>query len=236
MTPFFFGATGRRLFGAYDAPRNAPIRRGVVVCYPIGPEYYSAHRACRALARQLAEAGMDVLRFDYSGTGNSDGEICDFSAEDWVSNVGQAVDELEDMTGLTRVGLVGLRFGAALAVRSEEQRDDIDRIVLWDSTLDPDGCMGDPGRDLDPPEFREGLRTLGAAGIGAAPTRMLVVRTELEDGGEEQCGGDEADDLASMDVRRCIGPRVWQEQEDFGSAGLPVRAMRTIAEWLTGNA
>jgi pimeloyl-ACP methyl ester carboxylesterase len=239
MTPFYFGATGRRLFGVYDAPRSAQIRRGVVICYPIGLEYYCAHRACCALARQIAEAGMDVLRFDYPGTGDSEGEVCDFSDRDWVASIGQAVEELRDMTGLSKVGLVGLRFGAALAVRSAEQRDDVDRVVLWDPTLDPDECIGDAGRDLYSSELLEGLRELGARGLGVEPARRLLVATEPGESDAEQRGGEEEGNMgnmASTDVRRCPGPSVWQETEDFASGGLPVRAMGTIAEWLAETA
>jgi pimeloyl-ACP methyl ester carboxylesterase len=236
MRPFYFGATGQRLFGVYDAPRSAPIRRGVVICYPIGLEYYRSHRACCALARQIAEAGMDALRFDYAGTGDSDGEVCDFSAGDWVANVGQAVDELKDMTGLSKVGLVGLRFGAALAARSAVQRNDGESVVLWDPALDPDECVGDPGRDVYPPEFLEGLRKLGAEGPDDPPDRRLVVTTEPDETGEAQLGGGDERILAAAEARRCNGPRVWQEDGDFGSAGLPVHAIRTISEWLAETA
>ena len=178
---------------------------------------------------------MDVLRFDYPGTGDSEGEVCDFSDTDWVASIGQAVEELKDMTGLSRVGLVGLRFGAALAVRSAEQRDDVDRVVLWDPTLDPDECIGDPGRDLYSPELLEGLRELGAQGLGVEPVRRLVVSTEPGESGAEQRGGEKKGGMASTDVRRCPGPSVWHAEGDFGTT-LPVGATRTIAEWLAETA
>ena len=235
MRPLYFGATGRRLFGVYDAPRAGGIRRGVVLCYPIGIEYYSAHRACCGLARHLAESGMEVLRFDYAGTGDSEGEVVDVSAPDWVANVGQAVDELKDTTGLARVGLIGIRFGAVLAARCAEVRSDVDRLVLWDPVLESDECMGEPGRDLHPEELLAGLRGLGAAAFGDAPPRRLVVRTASDDAGAAEPPAEQGS-LASADSRVCVGPRIWEEAEDFGSGGLPVNAMRTISEWLTKTA
>ena len=227
MTPFYFGATGKRLFGVYDAPRGAQIRRGVVICYPIGPEYYRAHRACCAMARQIAEAGIDVLRFDCAGTGDSEGEVCDFSVADWVANVGQAADELKDMTGLSKVGIVGLRFGAALAARSAEQRNDIDRVVLWDPTLQPEACVDDADYDRYAPEFLEGLRELGVRGPGVEPARRLLVTTAVEE---------QESSIPSADVRHCPGPSVWQQEDDFASGGLPARAIGTIAKWLAERA
>ena len=76
MEPFYFGpAGGRRLFGVFHEP-PASRRRGcgVVLCYPLGTEYTSYYRAYRQLALSLAENGFHVLRFDFRGCGDSEGE------------------------------------------------------------------------------------------------------------------------------------------------------------------
>lgn len=132
MTAFFFGRSEAPLFGVYHAPAGRAPAGGVVLCAPFGQEYMRSHRACRQLAGQLSERGLNVLRFDYRGTGDSSGEMDDVRPSEWVEDIGLAIDELKDMAALDRVSLVGLRLGALLAPVAAAGRTDIDRLVLWD--------------------------------------------------------------------------------------------------------
>ena len=54
--------------------------------------------------------------------------------------------------------------------------------------------------------------------------------------GPGESGGEVQGNTASADVKRCPGPTVWQDDDDFGGAESPVLAIRTIAEWLTESA
>ena len=137
MQPFYFGTSQDQLFGVYHAP-EAATRRGsaVVMCQPIGHEYVRAHRAFRNLAAALAENGFHVLRFDYLGCGDSSGDGERTTIEQCLADLSTAIDELKDMSGATKVSLVGLRVGAALAAMTAARRRDVDRIVLWDPVID----------------------------------------------------------------------------------------------------
>jgi uncharacterized protein len=131
--PFFFGQPGRRLFGVYHPPRSETNSSlGVVLCYPTGEEYYLAHPTFVRLATLLATAGIHVLRFDYFGCGDSEGEAEDGSMEQWIADIQVAVDELRDGSGAKRLYLVGCRLSAYMAVATANLRADIDGIVLWD--------------------------------------------------------------------------------------------------------
>jgi uncharacterized protein len=137
MNPLFFGSTGKALFGVYHPPRSRETRdHGIVLCYPAGQEYMRAHRAFRQLAILLSKAGFPVLRFDYFGTGDSNGESEQGSMEQWVEDVGTAIQELKDNAAVERVSLVGLRLGATLAARVQERRSDVASVVLWDPVVD----------------------------------------------------------------------------------------------------
>jgi pimeloyl-ACP methyl ester carboxylesterase len=136
VNPFYFGSSKRPLFGIHHPPTSADIREsGVVLCPPIGQDYMRTHRALKQLAQQLTKAGFHVLRFDYFGTGDSGGESVEADLEQWVANVGDAVEELKDTAGVGVVSLVGIRLGAALATVAASGRADIDRLVLWDPVV-----------------------------------------------------------------------------------------------------
>ena len=75
MEPFYFGKSPRALFGVYHPPKAGMTRKtGVVLCYPMGHEYVYSHRAFLRLAMLLSSAGFHVLRFDFYGCGDSEGD------------------------------------------------------------------------------------------------------------------------------------------------------------------
>jgi pimeloyl-ACP methyl ester carboxylesterase len=139
LTPIFFGAGPRRLFGVYDPAVRNPSEglRAAVICNPWGPEYIYAHRALRQLARRLSLAGFHTLRFDYFGTGDSAGDMVDADLLGWKNDIETAMDELIDLAGVKRVALVGLRLGATLAASVVcTRRKEIGALVLWEPIFD----------------------------------------------------------------------------------------------------
>jgi pimeloyl-ACP methyl ester carboxylesterase len=136
MNSFFFGSSERPLFGVHHPPKGKETRsEGVVLCYPMGQEYMRSHRAFRQLANLLVRRGHHVFRFDYYGTGDSAGASDEGSLSQWVSDVGSAIEEFKDNASLQRVSLVGLRLGAALATLAAADRDDVEKLVLWDPVV-----------------------------------------------------------------------------------------------------
>jgi uncharacterized protein len=139
MRTLFFGAASRKLYGAYhpavgSAPPGARAQ-GVVLCYPGVEEYNVSHSAFRKLATLLSRAGLHVLRFDYSGTGDSAGETGASTPEDWVADIRAARAELSDLAGIQSVSLVGFRLGATLAAKAVAGGVPVGDLVLWDPVV-----------------------------------------------------------------------------------------------------
>jgi hypothetical protein len=116
MNPFYFGPASAQLYGVYyPAASGAAGDRGVVICQSIGQEYLRAHWVCTQIALGLSRRGVHALLFDYFGQGDSAGGAAEGTANHWVEDIAGAVEELKDLAGLRQYGLVGVRFGAALA-------------------------------------------------------------------------------------------------------------------------
>jgi pimeloyl-ACP methyl ester carboxylesterase len=131
-----FGEARQPLLGVYHpADTQRDLRRGIVICYPFGQEYMRAHRALRMLADMVARKGYHVFRFDYRGTGDSAGQLEQYSPFDWLDDIEAAVQELRDVAGLQRIGLLGLRLGALLAKEVSARRADIEQLLLWDPVV-----------------------------------------------------------------------------------------------------
>jgi uncharacterized protein len=136
MTPKYFG-TRKHLFGVCHLPPESGRTRqaAVVICYPFGQDYLYALRTFRVLAMRLARQGFAVLRFDYTGTGDSSGEIGDVSVDQWVSDVADAVAEVRSQRHVT-IYMVGSGLGAALATKAAANLADVNRLVLWNPVID----------------------------------------------------------------------------------------------------
>lgn len=156
MIPSFFGREGASLFGAYHPPVTASARSlGVVLCYPGPQEYRQAHWAYHKLATLLSNRGMHAFRFDYSCTGDSSGASADASLAAWERDIVAAVAELREVASVRRIAVVGMRLGAALALRACTRAARVAELVLWDPVVQ--------GR-----EYHAQLAAVQAAGLRAA--------------------------------------------------------------------
>lgn len=131
--PFFFGAPVAPLFGWHHEARGAVVRdTAIVLVPPIGFDYICCYRTLRVLAERLAAAGFHVLRFDYSGTGDSCGGPDDpGQVTGWMESIRLAVGEARHRSGAEAVALVGVRMGATLAASAAPGLAGIADLVLW---------------------------------------------------------------------------------------------------------
>lgn len=143
MNPSYFGPPGEQLLGVHHPPRTGARGAGVVLCPAAPLEAVRSHWAFRKLAEQLAKAGFDVLRFDYRGTGDSNGELVDTTPEQWVEDVKRAVRELKDISGVRGVAVVGFRFGGLIAAMAASQGLVLERLVLWEPVVSVSHWLGE---------------------------------------------------------------------------------------------
>ena len=130
-TAFYFESGGQSLFAWLHLARDIESEHGVLICPPLGHEQVHSHRTLRHLADRLAAQGFAVMRFDYHGTGDSDGTEYDpLRLATWQANVNDAVAWLRGSAGCRKISLVGLRLGATLAALYAEQHE-VDSLVLW---------------------------------------------------------------------------------------------------------
>ena len=259
----YFGGTRRSLFGVLHEPTRAAATRVVVFCAPLWREAVRAHRVLRQLGVRLAKDGLTVMRFDYSGAGDSAGDSEVGDVETWLADIGAAVDEVRRVKGVARVTLLGLRFGATLAALTAAARDDIERLVLWEPVAEgpkyleagladqrawadvyaewrrlPRAAVADPGDEILGFRVTEAMRaSIAAVDLAQVPRtapHVLVI---------ERDAPDEARGLSAVLSAR--GARVhhevlaeaeiWKEHRTEGAAGAR-QTQDLIAGWLARSA
>jgi exosortase A-associated hydrolase 2 len=130
--PFFFEGEGVELFGVLHSPECPSHATAFVFCAPFGEEKMWAHRVYVSFARELCRSGHFVLRFDYRGTGDSDGDFEDGNLENYLADVRAALGVLKQRAdGAAGFGLLGLRFGALVAAVAAERLAEVSRLILW---------------------------------------------------------------------------------------------------------
>jgi pimeloyl-ACP methyl ester carboxylesterase len=97
-------------------------------------EYQRAYRGLRQLAQTLTYSGFPVLRFDYSGTGDSGGDSRLVNLDYWIEDTQFAARELRAASGAENLCLIGLRFGALLAQEAVAAGGvPANAVALWDA-------------------------------------------------------------------------------------------------------
>ncbi|KIF81846.1 hydrolase 1, exosortase A system-associated [Noviherbaspirillum autotrophicum] len=112
--PLCFSCHDAALYGILSVPRQ-PRSRAVLIVVG-GPQYRAgSHRQFVLLARALASHGYPVLRFDYRGMGDSEGEPRNFERVD--DDLRVAVDQLlAAIPSICEVVMWGLCDGASASL------------------------------------------------------------------------------------------------------------------------
>jgi pimeloyl-ACP methyl ester carboxylesterase len=114
----------------------------------------------------LTREGFHVLRFDWSGTGDSWGDAADGTLPTWLGDVETAAQELREASGARTVSIVGMRLGAAIAALAVARGLAVRTLVLWEPVI----RGADYIADLEGLDARENLSLLH---------RMRTTRDEL---------------------------------------------------------
>ena len=130
--PFYLQVGSSNCLAWFHAAQEPSRGVNVLMCQATGYEALCAYGAYRQISQALAQAGFDVLRFDYPGMGDASGSDADGDrVSSWTASILRAAQTLTQITGHRRTALLGLRLGAQLALHAAAQMGGVERIVLW---------------------------------------------------------------------------------------------------------
>ncbi len=124
----YFDVPGAHL---YTVRHRVPVPVGrVLLVGPFASERHNSYGPWVRWARYLAERGLEVLRYDYRGIGESTGDFDEMSFEQWQQDVVLLAGCLNEQAPKLPLLLHGLEIGAVLAAKAF-QRGLGDALLLW---------------------------------------------------------------------------------------------------------
>ena len=167
----FTGTGGEELAGRLDLPAGPP--RAVALfahCFTCGKDV----RAASQISRALTDLDIAVLRFDFTGLGESDGEFANATFSSNVADLVRAADHLRQTLAAPGL-LVGHSLGGAAVVAAADHIPEVQAVATIGAPADPSHVT-----DLFAGE-REQIEQAGEAIVQVAGRPFRVRREFLSD-------------------------------------------------------
>jgi putative redox protein len=129
----FPNAKGEKLAALLDLPLGKPTAYALLAhCFTCGKDNLAAKR----IAERLTEAGIAVMRFDFTGLGSSEGEFANTHFSSNVDDLIAAADHLRETHGAPQI-LIGHSLGGAAVIAAAPKIPDARAVVTIAAPNDP---------------------------------------------------------------------------------------------------
>lgn len=126
---------GKILRGVIHIPQVKAAKVPIVIMFPgFTADRMEFGSSLVELSRRLEKEGIASARFDYSGSGESDGDFIDTTVSGEVKDAKVILDFVKslDFVDPNRIGVLGMSLGGVVAsMLAGIRKDDIEALVLW---------------------------------------------------------------------------------------------------------
>ncbi|MFW5867933.1 MAG: alpha/beta hydrolase [Armatimonadota bacterium] len=203
-----FEVSGERIAATIHIPDGTPAP-GVLMCHGFTGHRGEAHFLFVKAARSFCHAGLSVLRFDFRGSGESDGRFRDMTIGTEIEDALEALRVMRAEPGVDadRIALVGLSLGGLVAACTAARDGHVRALALWSAVADMEELIADRWQmptepDAEEPEyFEHGAFEIGAGFLHDA-VRVKPLEEIVRYAGPVLVVHGDADDVVPLDHAR----------------------------------
>jgi uncharacterized OsmC-like protein/pimeloyl-ACP methyl ester carboxylesterase len=167
----FPGSDGQQLAAALELPETPPVAWALFAhCFTCGKDVLAAKR----IAVALANKGIAVLRFDFTGLGSSEGDFANSTFSSNVADLVRAADHLRTTRKAPAI-LIGHSLGGAAVLAAAGQLPEVKAVVTIAAPSDPGHVTGLFADRIDD------IRKHGKVEVSLAGRPFQIKREFLED-------------------------------------------------------
>ena len=172
----FPNAKGEKLSALLDLPLGTPMAYALFAhCFTCGKDNLAAKR----IAERLAIHGIAVLRFDFTGLGNSEGEFANTHFSSNVDDLVAAADHLRKTYSAPAI-LIGHSLGGAAVLTASHRIVEVRAVVTIAAPYDPSHVIGLFKQHVDK------IREQGEVEVALAGRPFRIKREFLDDVAEKK--------------------------------------------------
>lgn len=129
----FENRRGQKLVGVMHHAEGDGPHPCVVVCHGFAGNKVGSSRRFVEFARFAAMNRLSVFRFDFAGSGDSEGELVDLTLDNELDDLQAAITAVSNMSNVdaSKVGVVGHCMGAVTAIRYAVRNPQVYKTVAW---------------------------------------------------------------------------------------------------------
>lgn len=124
---------GQKIFGITHKPLHIKKPPVILFCHGLGGHKTGRYRVYVELAETLVRANIAVVRFDFRGSGDSEGALSEMTIQDQLSDALAMLNYISESQeyDLTKIGIFGRSLGAAIAIQAAAIHGDIKSLAVW---------------------------------------------------------------------------------------------------------
>lgn len=132
IEPFVLGEKGERIFGIVEKPDVGSKFPVVIMLHGFTGEHISSFFKLPRVSRKLSENGIAVVRFDFCGSGNSDGDFKDMTPSSEAADALRVVEMVKKSDWFNgNMGLLGYSLGGVITSLVAARIEDLKSVCLW---------------------------------------------------------------------------------------------------------
>ncbi len=131
------GGPRGRLACMFHVPNHSPAP-SLIMCHGFTGNRIEAHRLFVRAAREFCRRGLLVVRFDFYGSGESEGEFSEATFTSEVEDLGSVLDYVSGRPDVDagRIGVLGLSMGGAVSLVRASRDPRIRFVCTWSAPAD----------------------------------------------------------------------------------------------------